>query len=103
MTTLGSSLSDILMEDDIMPNRYVCDTLKEMRDSLSKLNHVSLWRYKRLQASLIEEAQTMVNRMEEALYDQRDLKWVKQELKEKKQELKKLKKEVDNAKENSSG
>ena len=56
------------------PNRYVCSVLDEMRDSLKPLSWYNFKRYKQLQAMLIEEAQTMVNRMEAALEDQDDIK-----------------------------
>ena len=63
------------------PNRVVCEVLTEMRASLRTLNIFTLYRYKRLQESLIEEAQTMVNRMEAGLSDVSDLKELKEECK----------------------
>jgi len=44
--------------------------------------------------SLIEEAQTLANRMEASLYDKKDYTRVKGLVKEKKQELKKLEKKI---------
>ena len=80
------------------PNRYVCYTLDEMRKLNENLNHFSLYRYKKIQGSLIEEAQTLVNRMEAALEDWNDLedmiaqlRKVKKEMRVKKKELKTLK------------
>jgi len=49
-----------------MPNRFVCDVLKEMR----KCNETRNFSYL---PGLIEEAQTMVNRMEARLEDYADL------------------------------
>ena len=45
-----------------MPNRYLCDVLSEMRDCYKTRNFCSL-------NGLIEEAQSMGNRMEAGLYD----------------------------------
>ena len=44
--------------------------------------------------SLIEEVQTMANRMEMALSDMKDLEQLKMDIVEKKEELKKLKKKI---------
>ena len=48
--------------------------------------------------SLIEEVQTMANRMEMALEDMKDLKSMKDEIHEKKEELKILKKKIEKKK-----
>ena len=48
-----------------MPNRYLCDVLEEMRKCNETRNYGML-------AGLIEEAQTMGNRMEAALSEQKD-------------------------------
>lgn len=48
-----------------MPNRVVCDVLKEMRKCYETRNFSYL-------PGLIEEAQTMVNRMEARLEDYKD-------------------------------
>jgi len=68
-------------------NRYVCDVLEEMRTSVKTLNFAMI-------PSLIEEVQTMANRMEMALEDLKDLKRLKDEIHEKKEELKKLEKKI---------
>jgi len=47
-----------------MPNRYVCDVLSEMRTMHKTRNYSGLM-------GLIEEAQTLVNRMEAALSDKK--------------------------------
>ena len=68
-------------------NRYICDVLEEMRTSVKTLNFAMI-------PSLIEEVQTMANRMEMALEDMKDLKSMKDEIHEKKKELKILKKKI---------
>jgi len=72
-------------------NRYVCDVLEEMRTSVKTLNFAMI-------PSLIEEVQTMANRMEMALEDMKDLKTLKDEIHEKKEELKILKKKIEKKK-----
>tara|TARA_B100000029_G_scaffold266917_1_gene262766 strand:+ start:232 stop:471 length:240 start_codon:yes stop_codon:yes gene_type:complete len=64
-------------------NRYVCDVLAEMRTCMETRNFAIL-------PSLIEETQTMVNRMEMALGDMKDLRALKDEISTKKEELKKI-------------
>lgn len=80
-----------------MPNRFVCDVLKEMRKNLSILTDAKLNRGEAISLavlkSLVEEAQTMVNRMEAALHDKNDLNYYKDKVRELKEELKELKKE----------
>lgn len=66
------------------PNRYVCSALEEMRDQLKLLNHFTIGRYKKVTALMIEEVQTLVNRMESALGDWDDL----QKLTDKRRKLK---------------
>ena len=68
-------------------NRYVCDVLEEMRTSVKTLNFAMI-------PSLIEEVQTMANRMEMALEDMKDLKTLKEEIVDKKEELKTLKDKI---------
>lgn len=64
-----------------MPNRTVCQVLEEMRKLNETRNYSSL-------LSLIEEAQSMVNRMESKLYTIKDYEhMVKEE--------KRLRREVD--------
>ena len=72
-------------------NRYICDVLEEMRTSIKTLNFAMI-------PSLIEEVQTMANRMEMALEDMKDLKSMKDEIHEKKEELKILKKKIEKKK-----
>ena len=72
-------------------NRYICDVIEEMRTSVKTLNFAMI-------PSLIEEVQTMANRMEMALEDMKDLKSMKDEIHEKKEELKILKKKIEKKK-----
>ena len=68
-------------------NRYICDVLEEMRTSIKTLNFAMI-------PSLIEEVQTMANRMEMALSDMKDLERLKMSIVEKKEELEKLEKKI---------
>ena len=68
-------------------NRYVCEVLEEMRTCTKTLNFAVI-------PSLIEEVQTMANRMEMALSDMKDLETLKDDIHEKKEELKVLQKEI---------
>ena len=72
-------------------NRYVCEVLEEMRTCTKTLNFA-------LMPSLIEEVQTMVNRMEMALHDMKDLQHLKDVIVEKKEELAKLEKKLEKKK-----
>ena len=67
-------------------NRTICDVLEEMRKCSKTKNYGAI-------DGLIEEAQSMANRMEAALYDNRDWEKTREELKELNKELIKLKKE----------
>ena len=53
-------------------NRFVCTVLEEARGALDRLNWFTLPVVKRHLAALVEEIQTMVNRMEAVLYDKND-------------------------------
>lgn len=75
------------MRFSIGPNRYVCSVLDEMR-ALDKTKNYSCL------LSLIEEVQTLVNRMEAGLADVKDLKYLKEQIQESKDELSELKKEI---------
>ncbi len=74
-----------------MVNRYVCTVLDEMRDQLKNLNKTTLKRFKKYHKHMIEEAQTLVNRMEAALYYVRDEKYLHKEVKSLKKEVEDLK------------
>ena len=65
------------------PNRTMCAVLDEMRNCYKSRNFAGL-------LGLVEEAQTMANRMEASLWDQREIKDLRNEIKKlekKKQEL----------------
>ena len=68
-------------------NRYICEVLEEMRTCTKTLNFAVI-------PSLIEEVQTMANRMEMALSDMKDLQSLKDNINEKKEELKELEKKI---------
>ena len=72
-------------------NRYVCEVLEEMRTCTKTLNFALI-------PSLIEEVQTIVNRMEMALHDMKDLQHLKDVIVEKKEELAKLEKKLEKKK-----
>jgi hypothetical protein len=78
-----------------MVNRTVCDCLKEMRTAYETRNFAYI-------LALIEEVQSMANRMESALYDKSDQEYSREEYKELKRDIKKLrkkKKELENEEE----
>ena len=64
-------------------HRTMCDVLEEMRQSDKTKNYAYLM-------SLIEEAQSMANRMEAALSDAKDIKNLQATVSELKKEVKKL-------------
>lgn len=64
-------------------NRTICSVLEEMRKAHATHNYSIL-------LSLIEEVQTLANRMEAALYDYGDLEHMEEAKRELKKELKKL-------------
>lgn len=74
------------------PNRTACDVLREMRKSVKTLNFSYL-------PGLIEELQTLVNRMEASLEDQNDLDVTREQLREARAELKQLDKQIKEKKE----
>lgn len=69
-----------------MPNRYVCDVLDELRKCYKTRNFSYL-------PGLIEEIQTLVNRMESALQEKSDYEHWHKKVKEEKEEYKRLLKE----------
>ena len=82
-------------------NRFVCTVLEEERAALDRLNWFTLPVVKRHLAALIEEIQTMVNRMEAALYDKNDYEHVRELCKKteaKLEDLTEQKKKVANEK-----
>ncbi len=80
-------ISDEWNEDDHMwLNRTLCDVLEDMRKANENRNYSYL-------AGLIEEAQSMGNRMEAALGDQKDVEKMQARWHELKDEIKALKAE----------
>ena len=71
-----------------MPNRTVCDVLQAMRECSKTKNYSYL-------DSLIEEAQNLANRMEAALWDQKDFERAKKRYKKLKEKIKKLEDKVE--------
>ncbi len=69
-----------------MPNRTLCAVLEEMRKAYETRNFSYL-------IGLVEEAQSMGNRMEARLWDQKDFERAKEDHSRIKAELKELKKE----------
>ena len=67
----------------IMPNRTLCDVLKEMR----KIHETRNFSYL---LGLIEEAQTMGNRMEAVLNDIHDIDYLRKTRKRLEKEIKRL-------------
>lgn len=72
-------------------NRYICNVLDEIRTCHETRNYSIL-------ISLIEEAQTMVNRMESALQDSKDIQDLLEEKSKLKKEVKELTKKVEGLK-----
>lgn len=66
-----------------MPNRTLCDVLKEIRTCHETRNYSYL-------LALVEEAQAMGNRMEASLYDKYDYNRLREEIKKLKKKKKKL-------------
>lgn len=69
-----------------MPNRYICDVLEEMRKCLVTNNFSYL-------GGLIEEAQSMANRMESTIQDVGDIEHYKQQRSKLRKEVMELRKE----------
>ncbi len=78
---------------EVDPNRYACTVLEEARAALAKLNWVTLAFSKRHLATLLEEMQTIVNRMEAGLEDKDDYNRAREMLRDTRAELKELKAE----------
>lgn len=72
-----------------MSNRYICTVLDEMRDCVKTSNFSYL-------SGLIEEAQSLANRMESRLYEIRDFERLHEDIRKLKAEKKKLKEATEN-------
>lgn len=75
-----------------MVNRSVCSVLSEIRKCHETQNYSYL-------LGLVEEVQTLVNRIEASLYDKGDVKYYTNQRIELKREVKALKKEIIDLKE----
>ena len=75
-----------------MPNRTICDVLEAMRKCNETRNYSYL-------TGLIEEAQNYANRMEAALWDQKDIGYLRDEISALKKEKKELEAKVKELKE----
>jgi hypothetical protein len=75
-----------------MPNRLVCNVIEEMR-ACSKTRNYSYM------DGLIEEVQTLVNRMEGKLLDNKELDEIDESIRESKVDLKRLKQKIKFAEE----
>ena len=71
-----------------MANRYLCDVLKEMRKCVKTLNFSYL-------LGLIEEVQTLGNRMESNLFEIKDFDRLHENIRDLKKKKRKLEKEVE--------
>ncbi len=69
------------------PNRYLCSVLEEMRSCWKTRNFSPI-------RGLIEEAQSLANRMESSLSDINDVEEMREERSELHKEIKKLRKEA---------
>jgi len=73
----------------MMSNRYICTVLDEMRDCVKTSNFSYL-------SGLIEEAQSLANRMESRLYEIKDFEKLHEDIRKLKTEKKKLEKATEN-------
>ena len=80
------------------PSRYACSVLEETRAAVKNLNHLTLPLAKRHLSTLIEEMQTVVNRMESGLEDKDCYGSVRDRLHEARAELKKARADLRKAK-----
>ena len=74
-----------------MTNRTMCDVLREMREANKTRNFSYL-------LGLIEEAQSMANRMEAGLYDKHDLERLQKQTKKLRKQRDVLRDEIDTLK-----
>jgi chromosome segregation ATPase len=76
-------------------HRYVCEALEEMRKQVDALSMDNITRYVAMTKMMIEEIQTHVNHMENALHDGRDYVKMREKKKKLKKQLKKLESEIE--------
>lgn len=80
------------------PNRLVCSVLEEMRSQLNALNKTNWEHYKSFTGLMIEEVQTLVNRMESGLEDWSDIQDMQQDKAKLKKRIKQLRAEKEELK-----
>lgn len=80
------------MPGGVYPNRTVCDVLEEMRKCNETRNYAYLH-------ALIEELQSLANRMEAALYDVKDVNYLRDQKRKLKREVRKLESKLESLKE----
>jgi len=98
MSDLNRVLRTSMIEltgDNMYPNRYVCSVLEEMRTQLKGLDIHTIDRYKSITLMMIEEAQSMVNRMEAAIEDKGDVNKMLKKRSKLHREIEKLKEEKE--------
>ena len=83
----GNQVENLLEIEDNMPNRLVCNVLEEMRNCSTTNNYSYL-------DGLIDEPQSLVNRMEAKLFDMRDIKCLNDEIHKKREEVDQLNQKV---------
>ena len=83
----GNQEENLLEIEDNMPNRLVCNVLEEMRNCSTTNNYSYL-------DGLIEETQSLVNRMEAKLFDMREIKCLNDEIHKKREEVDQLNQKV---------
>jgi len=83
----GNQVENLLEIEDNMPNRLVCNVLEEMRNCSTTNNYSYL-------DGLIEETQSLVNRMEAKLFDMREIKCLNDEIHKKREEVDQLNQKV---------
>jgi len=64
------------------PRRYVCEVLNELRISVHRMGFLTVPISRRHLNALVEEVQTLVNRMEASLHDKDDLDSVRKKAKQ---------------------
>ena len=90
-----SRQTSLIIQGDIEvdPNRYACTVLEEARAALARLNWMTMAFSKRHLATLLEELQTIVNRMESGLEDKSDYNYSRDRLRDSRAELADLEEE----------
>lgn len=77
-----------------LPNRTLCDVIQEMRDIVNVMEGCNVTQSKLVLKTLVEETQSIGNRMEAALADIADLPGLYEKRAELKKDIKDLKKEL---------